>query len=148
MSFFMPRVSFPLNFVSPFMTHSSYEIFLLKHYMFGQNESIKVQFFRLLSALMKNHPILYAIFETTRSGFIQILHHCSMSWKITSLYFYSSNLVYFGQKEPIENKFSDFWVVGWKFTKFLRSYLKPQVSFYLNFASLLSVMRNNSSVLF
>ena len=26
-------------------------------------------------------------------------------------------------------KFSDFWVVGWKFTKFLMSYLKPQVSF-------------------
>ena len=26
-------------------------------------------------------------------------------------------------------KFSDFWVVGWEFTKFLMSYLKPQVSF-------------------
>ena len=28
--------------------------------------------------------------------------------------------------------FSDFWVDGWKFTKFLMSYLKPQVSFSLN----------------
>ena len=35
MSFFKPRVSFPLNFELPFsvMTHSSSEIFLLKHYM-------------------------------------------------------------------------------------------------------------------
>ena len=40
----------------------------------------------------------------------------------------------------------DFWVVGWKFTKF--TYLKLQVSFSLNFASLFSVMRDNSFVLF
>ena len=39
-------------------------------------------------------------------------------------------------------------MVGWKFTKFFMSYLKPQVSFSLIFASLFSVMRDNSSVLF
>ena len=98
--------------------------------------------FRLLGALMKVHPIPHAIFETTRSGFIQILHHCSVSWKITLLYFFSSNLIYFGQK------LSDFWVIGWKFTKFLMSYLKPQVSFSLNFASLFNIMGDKSSVLF
>ena len=79
---------------------------------------------------------------------VQTLHHYSVSWKITPLYFFSSNLTYFWQKEPIEVKFLDFWVVGWKFTKFLMSYLKPQVSFSLNFASLFSVMRDNSFVLF
>ena len=31
--------------------------------------------FQILSALMKVHPILHTIFETTRSGFIQTLHH-------------------------------------------------------------------------
>ena len=36
---------------------------------------------------MKVHPIPLAIFETKRSGFIQILHHRSVSWKITFLYF-------------------------------------------------------------
>ena len=116
--------------------------------LFAQKEPIDVQFFQLLSALMKVHPIPHAIFETTRSGFIQILHHCPVSWKITPLYFCSSNLVYFGQKEPIENKFSDLWVVAWKFTKFLMTYLKSQVSFSLNFASFFSVMRDNSSALF
>ena len=40
-----------------------------------------------MSAPMQVHPIPHAIFETTRPGFIQILHHCSMSWKITPLYF-------------------------------------------------------------
>ena len=75
---------------------------------FGQKEPIKVQFFRFLSALMKVHPILHAIFETTtRSRFIQISHHCSVSWKITPLYFFTSNLICFGQKEPVEVKFSD-----------------------------------------
>ena len=115
---------------------------------FGQIEPIKVQFFQLLSALMKVHSIPYVIFETTRSSFIQILHHCLVSWKINFLYFCSSNLVYFGQKEPIENKLSGFWVVGWKFTKFLMWYLKPQVIFSLNFASLFNVMRDNLLLLF
>ena len=72
---------------------------------------------------------------------IQILHHCSVSWKITSLYFFNWNLLYSGEKEPNEVKFSDFWVVGWKFTKFPMSYLKSKVSFSLKFAILFSVMR-------
>ena len=59
----------------------------------------------------------------------------------SSVFFFSSNLICFGQKEPIEVKFSDFRVDGWKFTKFLKSYLKPQVSFYLKFTSLFSVTR-------
>ena len=31
---------------------------------------------------MKVHPIPHAIFETARSRFVQILHHCSVSSKI------------------------------------------------------------------
>ena len=100
---------------------------------FGQKESINVQFFWLLSALIKVHPIAHAIFEIARSGFIQIFHHSLVSWKTTPLHFFSSNLTYFGQKQLIE--VSDFWVVGWKFTKFLMSYLKTRGRFSLNFAS-------------
>ena len=70
-----------------------------------QKEPINIQFVRLLSALMKVHPISHAVFETTRSGFIKTLHHCSMSWKINPLYFFGSNLIYFGQKESIKVKF-------------------------------------------
>ena len=75
---------------------------------------------------MKVHPSLHSIFEITRSGFIQFLHHCSVSLEVTPLYYFSSKLIYFGRKEPIEVTFSDFWVVGCTF-KFLMSHLKPQV---------------------
>ena len=98
---------------------------------------------------MKVHPILTRFFSNVaRVGFIQILYHCSVSWKITPPYFFISNLAYFGQKEPIKVKFSDFWVVEWNLSKFLMLYLKPQVSFSSNFASLFNVMRENSSVIF
>ena len=68
--------------------------------------------------------------------------------KDNSFVFFSSNLMYFRQKQPIEVNFLDFWVVGWKFTKFFILYLKLQVSFSLSFASLFSVKRDNSSVFF
>ena len=93
--------------------------FLAELLRFGQKEPIEVQILRLLCALTKVYPIPHANFETTRSRFIQILHHCLVPWKITPLCLFSSNLVYFGQKEPIKVKFSDLWVFGWKFTKFL-----------------------------
>ena len=51
--------------------------------------------FQALKAVVKVDPIPHVMFETTKSGFIRILHHCSVSWKITTLYF-NSNLVYFG----------------------------------------------------
>ena len=115
----------------------SWHIIPLKFYKWNviclwQKEPISIQFSRLLGVLMKVHPIRHASFETTRSAFIQILHHCSVSWKITPLYFFSPNLIYFGQKYPFQVKFSDFWVVGGKLFQFLMSYLKPLVSFYLN----------------
>ena len=99
--------------------------------------------FRFLSALMKIYRIPLARFETTRSRFIQILHHLSVSWKVTPLYLFYLKHLNFGQKEPVEVKFSNFWVVRWNLTKFLKSCLKLQVSFSLNFRSLLSVMRDN-----
>ena len=55
----------------------------------------------------------------------------------SSVLFYL-NPLYLRKKEPIKVKFSDFWVFGWKITKFLMSYLKLQVRFSFNFASLFS----------
>ena len=49
---------------------------------------------------MKVHPILFAILETTRSVFIQMFYHCSVSWKITPLCYFSWNFIWFGQKKP------------------------------------------------
>ena len=57
-----------------------------------------------------------------------------------------SNLKYFGQKGSIEVKFSDFWVVGWKFAKF-SCHLWNHKLVFLNHAWLFSVIKDNSSVL-
>ena len=62
----------------------------------------------------------------------------------SSAFFFISNLYTLDKKSPSKWKF---WVLGWKITKFLMSYLKLQVKFSLKFASLFSVMRDNSSVL-
>ena len=43
--------------------------------------------FQTFSALMKVLPVTHVIFGATRSGFIQILCHCSVSWKIILLCF-------------------------------------------------------------
>ena len=89
-SFFKLQVSFPLHFASPFsvMTHNFSEIYQLKHYMLLTKRTHQCTIFQTLSARMKVHPIPHANFETTRSGFIQILHHCPVPWKITPLYFF------------------------------------------------------------
>ena len=73
--------------------------FLAKWLHFGQKEPFKVQNLRLLCALMKVHLIPHASFEITRSRFIHIFHHCSVSWKITPLYFFSSNLYTLDEKQ-------------------------------------------------
>ena len=146
------------NFASLFsvMKDNSSVFFLAQtSYTLDKNSPSKWNFWTF-EWLGENSPNSSCHFWNQESVFLQTLHHSSvswdmnhysMSWKITPLYF-SSNLMYFGQKEPVEVKFSDFWVVGWKFNKFLMSCLKLQVSFSLNFASLFSVMRDNSSVLF
>ena len=142
---FQATSQFSFKFCITFQCHDTKFLwnFLAELLRFGQKEPIKVQILRLLCALMKVHPIPRASFETTRSRFSQILHHCSVSWKITPLYFFSSGLYTLDK-----NQFSDFLMVRWKFTKFLMSCLKLRVSFSLNFVSLFSVMRDNSSVLF
>ena len=79
---------------------------------------------------------------------LQILYPSSVSWKITPLYFFSSNNIYFAQKEPIKMKiFETFRVLGSKFVKLLMPIFK-QVDSSPNFAFLFSFMKDNSSVLF
>ena len=62
--------------------------------------------------------------------------------------FLAQTLHTFYCSSPSKCKFSDFPLLSLKFTKFLMSFLEPRISFSSNFASLFSVMRHNSSVLF
>ena len=61
------------------------------------------------------------------------------SWK-TPPHFCSSNIIYFGQKEPIKVQILRLSSVGSKFGKFLMSFFKAQVSSSSNLASFFSVM--------
>ena len=80
---------------------------------FGQKEQIKVQFFRLLRALIKVHPVPHTLFEATRSKFIQILYHCSVSWKITSFCIFLLQTLYtLDKKSPSKRNFQTFEWLG------------------------------------
>ena len=62
--------------------------------------------------------------------------------------FLAQTLHTFYKSSPSKWKFSDFPLLGLKFTKFLMSFFKQKVSFSSKFGSLFNVMRDNSSVLF
>ena len=47
------------------------------------------------------HFLLWIKRPNHRSLFLQILHHSLASWNITLLYFFSSNIIYFSQKQSI-----------------------------------------------
>ena len=56
----------------------------------------------------ENVPNFSCLFSNHWSVFLQNLHNSSVPWKITPLYFYSSNNIYFCHKEPIKNFLLDF----------------------------------------
>ena len=115
---------------------------------FGQRNQLESKFFRFSIAQVKIHQIHHVNFEMTGQFlfksfkfFIVIIHKPSVNFK----------LIYFllRTKGPHQspNFHSHFWVLWWKFAKFLISFFKSQVSFSSIFASLSSVRKDNSSVL-
>ena len=72
----------------------------MTHYMHWTKRAYQSIIFRLLSVLMKVHPIPHAIFETARSRSIQILNHSLVSWQITSLHFLAQTLCTLDKKSP------------------------------------------------
>ena len=120
---------------------------ILSSYIFNfeQKNPIKVPILRLAIALVKTCRIPHFIFQTASQFFYHISSHFLISSKITTLYFFRSNIT---EGTNQSASFWDFWVLGSKFIKF-SSFLKQQISFSWNFASIVSVMRyKNSSVLF
>ena len=88
-----------------------------------QKQPIKVQIFRLTK-----FKFLMSFFKQ-KSIFLQNLDHSSLLRKAA-------------------HQSANFQTYHLKFTKFLMSFLEPRISFSSNFASLFSVMRHNSFVLF
>ena len=84
-----------------------------------------------------------------KSFFLQILHQCSVPSKITPLYFFGSNILYFGQKQLIKVQILGiFECSGENLPKSSCHFPNRKEVFFSNFTWLFSVMKDNSSVLF
>ena len=85
------------------MTHNSSVNFKLIHFLLWTKESHQSPSFDTSTCSGENLPNS-CHFSNHKSAFFQILHHSSVLGKITPLYFFSSNIIYFGCKEPIKTQ--------------------------------------------
>ena len=106
-------------------THNSLLNFKLKYFQLWTKESHQSPHFETYKCSGENLPNSLWYFPNQKLFSLQILHHSLVSWNITPLHFFRSNII---GKDQSKCKFWDFWVFGSKFTKFL-SFLKQQISF-------------------
>ena len=93
--------------INPLYFFSSHNIY------FAQKKSIKMKIFETLECSGQNLSNFLCQFWNDQSIPLQILYPSSVSWKITPLYFFSSNNIYFVQKEHIKmNFFENFKCLG------------------------------------
>ena len=78
--------------------------FSLNNIYFAQKNPIKVKVFETFEFSGENLSNSLCQFWNDESIPLQILYPSSVSWKITPLYFFGSNNIYFAQKEPIKIK--------------------------------------------
>ena len=104
MSIFKWQINSSSNFASFFVVtrHNSFANFKLIHFLLWTKESNQSPNFDTFKCSGENLPNFSCHFPNHKSVFLQILHHSSVSWKITPLYCFSSNIIYFGHKEPIK----------------------------------------------
>ena len=115
------------------MTHNSSVNFKLIHFLLWIKGSHQSPNFETFKCSGENLPNSSCHFPNHKPVFLQILHDSSVSLKITPLYFFWSNVIYFAQKGQITVQILENWKLRSKFTKFL-SFLK-QIGFSSNFAS-------------
>ena len=106
MSILKRQVSSSSIFVSFFivMTHNFSVNFKLIHFLLWTKGSYQSSNFDTFECSGENLPNSSCYFPSNKSVFLQIFHHSWVLWEITPLYFFSSNNIYFAQKEPIEVK--------------------------------------------
>ena len=88
MSFFKLQISFPLNFASYYNYIIPLKLCSWNIVCFGQKEPVNVQFFKLLSAVMKFHPILHAIWVLSVRMKIHQILHVKLESETTSQFFF------------------------------------------------------------
>ena len=109
--FYLPLVSWKITSLYFFSSNNIY---------FAQKEAIKVKIFETFERSRQNLLNSLCQFWKDNSIPLQSLHPPLVSWKITSLYFFSSKNVYFAQKEIIKMKiFETFKWSGQNLSNFL-----------------------------
>ena len=101
------KVNFPSNFALLFivMTHNSSVNFKLIPFLLWTKESHQGPNFDTFKCSAENLPNFSCHFWKHKSFFLQNLSNSSVSWKITPLYFCSSNIIFFGHKEQVKTQF-------------------------------------------
>ena len=119
------QVSSSSIFVSFFivMTHNSSINFKVINFLLWAKVSYQSSNFDTFECSGENLSNCSCNFASNKSVFLQILHHYSMLWEITPLYFFSSNNIYFAEKEPIQVKiFETFECSGQNLSHSLRQF--------------------------
>ena len=88
----------------------------------------------------ENLPNFSCHFEKHKSVFLQILHQSSVPSNIILLYFFSSNIIYFGQKETIKAYIFETVECMANIRQIVVLILKRQVNSSSNFVSFFIVM--------
>ena len=98
------QVNSSLNFASFFiaMTHNSCENFKVIRFLLWTERSHQSPNFDTFKCSGENVPNFSCDSSNHKSVFLQNLHNSSVSWKITPMYFCSSNIIYFGHNESIK----------------------------------------------
>ena len=126
------------------MTHNSFVIFSFKQYILPSKAAHESADF--FDCWVKFRRFPHVIFQSTSlflSNFASLFTVMRHNFSVLS-FAQTSNT--FDKNSRSKCKFSDLPLLALKYIKYLISYLKLQVSFFSNFASL-SAMRDNSSVL-
>ena len=113
---------------------------------FAEKEPIKGETFETFKCSGQKLSNFLSQFWKDKSIPPQVLYQSSVSWKITPLYFFSSNNIHFAHKEPIKMKIFETWALRWKFVKVIVPSFKQVDS--SKFLSLFSFVKDYSSVLF
>ena len=131
------------------MTYNSCVNFSLINFLLwikGSHQSPKFETFKCSG---KNLPNSSFHFSKHKSVFLQILHHSSVSWKITALHFLISNIIYFAQKDPIKKLiFETFKCLDQNSSNYSCQFWNDKSILFKNFASVFIVMTHGSSVNF
>ena len=130
------------------MTHISSVNFKLIHFLLWIKGSPENSNFHILKSSAENLQDSQCHFWKNSSVILQIWHHSPVSWKITPLYFFSSNIIYFVQKQPIKvQTFETFQCSSQNSSNSLCQFWNVS-QFLFKFSSFFSVITYNSSVIF